>query len=65
MVVSAQSIEEAIDWMNEWTQSVYTSRIDTSTSEAVMLAFQDRTVNNLCFFKNLLIKFVECCFFVF
>jgi hypothetical protein len=44
VVVSAQSIEEAIDWINEWVQPVLSTSSNTISSECLMLAFQDKTV---------------------
>lgn len=47
VVVSAQSIEDAIEWLNEWNSEFVRIANDTTTCEAVTLAFWDQTVKNL------------------
>jgi hypothetical protein len=42
--VSAQSIEEAIEWLNEWNKIEVKGSTDTSTCHGVLHAFQDDTV---------------------
>ena len=51
VVVSSQSIEEAIEWLNEWNVSSVRSLKNTITCEATMIAFQDKLVNANCSFS--------------
>lgn len=48
MVVSAQTIEESIEWINEWNNEYVKESPDTLTCESVMLAFKDKTVILKC-----------------
>lgn len=44
MVVSAKSINDAIDWLNDWNRKIVRPSTDSSTCEAVMKAFQDDSI---------------------
>lgn len=44
VVVSPQSIEDAIDWLNSWVREFESCITDTTTVEATAFAFKDKTV---------------------
>lgn len=47
VVVSAKSINDAIDWLNDWNRKLARPTTDSSTCEAVMKAFQDESIESI------------------
>ncbi len=44
VVVSAKSINDAIDWLNDWNRKIVRPVTDSTTCEAVMKAFSDQSI---------------------
>lgn len=44
VVVSAQTIEDSIEWLYEWNREFVKVSSDTMTCESVMLAYKDKSV---------------------
>jgi hypothetical protein len=45
VIVSAQTIEDAIEWLNSWERVDFRPPTDTSTCHGVLHAMEDKNVN--------------------